>query len=135
VRCSHLHGVAPKNGHAASRSKYGRGIRSRTSPLATAEFATIRERLMKIGARIIEHTARIRIHLPSSCPERALFRTIALSLMPCGGAMWPNARPSGQINPKRVAQRVPSHRSSQSGAAACPFNTRVKARYVVHDCG
>jgi hypothetical protein len=55
-----------------------------TSPLAMAEFAAIRERLIKIGARVIEHTARIRIHLPSSFPERALFRTVALSLMPCG---------------------------------------------------
>ena len=63
------------------------GVRAaipRTSQLATAEFATIRERLIKIGARVIEHTARIRVHLPSSCPERALFRTVARSLMPCG---------------------------------------------------
>src|SRR3974390_1681364 len=63
------------------------GVRAaipRTSPLAKAEFTTIRQRLIKIGARVIEHTARIRIHLPSSCPERALFRTVALSLMPCG---------------------------------------------------
>src|SRR3977135_2468095 len=52
-----------------------------TSPLATAEFTTIRQRLIKIGARVIEHAARIRIHLPSSCPERAVFRTIALGLM------------------------------------------------------
>ena len=63
------------------------GVRAdipQTSPLAKAEFATIRERLIKIGARVIEHTARIRIHLPSSCPERSLFRTVALSFMPCG---------------------------------------------------
>jgi hypothetical protein len=63
------------------------GVRAaipQTSSLATAEFATIRERLIKIGARVIEHVARIRIHLPSSCPERALFRTVARSLMPCG---------------------------------------------------
>jgi Transposase DDE domain group 1 len=53
-----------------------------TSPLAKAEFATIRERLIKIGARVIEHVARIRIHLPTSCPERALFRTVALGIMP-----------------------------------------------------
>jgi hypothetical protein len=52
------------------------------SPLATAEFATIRERLIKIGARVIEHVARIRIHLPTSCPESQLFRHIALNLMP-----------------------------------------------------
>jgi Transposase DDE domain group 1 len=52
------------------------------NPLAKAEFATIRDRLLKIGARVIEHVARIRIHLPTSCPERALFRDIALAIMP-----------------------------------------------------
>ncbi len=56
----------------------------RTSPLATAEFATIRERLIKIAARVIEHIARIRIQLPTSCPERSLFRAVALRLMPSG---------------------------------------------------
>lgn len=55
-----------------------------TNPLAKAEFTTIRERLLKIGARVIEHIARIRIHLPTSCPERALFQHIALCLMPSG---------------------------------------------------
>src|SRR6202050_3643520 len=53
-------------------------------PLARAEFATIRERLIKIGARVIEHIARIRVQLPTSCPERVLFRTVALRLMPSG---------------------------------------------------
>ncbi len=53
-----------------------------TDPLAKAEFATIRERLIKIGARIIEHAARIRIQLPTSCPEGALFRIVALGIMP-----------------------------------------------------
>jgi hypothetical protein len=55
-----------------------------TSPLAKAEFTTIRQRLIKIGARVIEHIARIRIHLPTSCPERALFRAVAFGLMPSG---------------------------------------------------
>ena len=55
-----------------------------TNPLATAEFTTLRERLIKIGARVIEHIAQIRIQLPASCPERALFRTVALGLMPSG---------------------------------------------------
>ena len=52
------------------------------NPLAKAEFSTIRERLMKIGARVVERIARIRIHLPTNCPERALFREIAFGLMP-----------------------------------------------------
>jgi hypothetical protein len=61
-----------------------RAVIPQTNPLANAEFARIRERLIKLGARVIEHVARIRIHRPSSCPERTLFRTVALSLMPCG---------------------------------------------------
>jgi hypothetical protein len=63
------------------------GVRAaipRASPLASAEFTTIRERLIKIGARVIEHIARIRIQLPTSCPEGALFRLVALGLMPSG---------------------------------------------------
>src|SRR5260370_22145905 len=55
-----------------------------TEPLAKAEFATIRERLIKIGARVIEHLARIRIQLPTSCPEGRLFRAVALRLAPSG---------------------------------------------------
>jgi len=53
-------------------------------PLAKAEFATIRERLFKTGARVIEHAARIRIHLPTSFPEARLFRAVALRLAPSG---------------------------------------------------
>jgi hypothetical protein len=63
------------------------GVRSaipKTSPLASCEFTTIRERLIKIGARVIEHIARIRVQLPTSCTEGALFRSVALVLMPCG---------------------------------------------------
>ncbi len=50
-----------------------------TSPLAKAEFPTIRDRLIKIGARVVEHIARIRIHLPTSCPEAVLFRASPLA--------------------------------------------------------
>jgi Transposase DDE domain group 1 len=63
------------------------GVRAaipRTNPLASSEFATIRERLIKIGARVIEHIARIRVHLPTSCPEAALFRTVAIGLLRSG---------------------------------------------------
>ena len=63
------------------------GVRAaipRTSPLASAEFATIRERLIKIGARVIEHIARIRVQLPTSCPQAAVFRTMAVGFMRSG---------------------------------------------------
>jgi hypothetical protein len=50
-----------------------------TNPLARSKF---RERLIKIGARGIEHI--VRVQLPTSCPEGALFRAVALGLMPSG---------------------------------------------------
>jgi Transposase DDE domain group 1 len=55
-------------------------LRSRlptTSSLARCEFTTLRLRLIKIGARVIEHAARIRVHLPTSCPERNVFAELA----------------------------------------------------------
>jgi hypothetical protein len=59
-------------------------LRSRlpaTSPLARCEFTTLRLRLIKIGARVIEHAARIRVHLPTSCPERSLFAQLAAGFL------------------------------------------------------
>ena len=52
--------------------------------LARAEFHTIRLRLLKIAVRVVEHASRIRAHLPSSTPEKTLFRSLALGLSPSG---------------------------------------------------
>lgn len=52
--------------------------------LAKAEFNTLRLRLLKIAARVIERGHRIRVHLPTSCVEKMLFRQIALGLSPSG---------------------------------------------------
>ena len=52
--------------------------------LAVAEFATLREKLLKIGARVIETASRIRIALASACPHAALFRHLAGALQPAG---------------------------------------------------
>jgi hypothetical protein len=48
----------------------------RRSLLYRCEFATLRLRLIKIAARVVEGTARIRISLPSACPDAALFRQL-----------------------------------------------------------
>ncbi|MDX2168657.1 MAG: IS1380 family transposase [Deltaproteobacteria bacterium] len=47
------------------------------SPLFRAEFATLRLRLIKIAARVVEGAARIRVSLPGACPDAALFRHLA----------------------------------------------------------
>lgn len=48
------------------------------SAMVRAEFSTLRLRLIKIAARVVEGAARIRIFLPSACPEAATFRRLAL---------------------------------------------------------
>src|SRR6187399_2635507 len=53
-----------------------------THPLAKAEFATIRLRLLKLAARISETATRVRIAFAATCPEAALFRSLASAL--CG---------------------------------------------------
>lgn len=54
------------------------------NPLRNAEFATIRLRLLKIAARIIETASRIRVALASCCPEAELFSLLALGLQRSG---------------------------------------------------
>jgi len=54
------------------------------SPLSCAEFATLRLRLLKIAARVVEGAARIRVFLPTACSDRALFRALAGRLCATG---------------------------------------------------
>jgi hypothetical protein len=54
----------------------------RATALATAEFATLRLRLLKVAARVIETTTRIRLRLASACPDAALFRAVAAAFRP-----------------------------------------------------
>ena len=56
----------------------------RTAPLARAEFATLRLRLLKIGARVIEKASRVRIHFTSAYPDASLFRLLAGRLAAAG---------------------------------------------------
>ena len=56
----------------------------RAAPLASTEFATLRLRLVKIGAHVVEKAARIRIHFASACPDAALFRLLAGRLAAAG---------------------------------------------------
>jgi Transposase DDE domain group 1 len=52
--------------------------------LATAEFATLRLRLLKIAARVVETTSRIRLAFAAACPEADLFRSLLGALLPLG---------------------------------------------------
>lgn len=50
--------------------------------LAKAEFATIRLRLLKLGARVIETASRIRLTFAAACPDAVLFRLLATTILP-----------------------------------------------------
>lgn len=49
---------------------------------ARAQCATIRLKLLKIGAVILRNTRRVRFHLSSACPDQDLFRLVAAQLKP-----------------------------------------------------
>jgi hypothetical protein len=61
-----------------------RGTIPRGHALATAEFTTIRVRLLKLGARVIEMASRVRLAFAAACPDATLIRHIAAGLMPAG---------------------------------------------------
>lgn len=54
----------------------------KSATLATAEFATLRLRLLKVAARVIETASRIRIAFASACPDANLFKAIAAAFRP-----------------------------------------------------
>ena len=49
---------------------------------ARAQAGTIRLKLLKIGAVIVRNTRRVRLHLSSACPDKALFILAAERLVP-----------------------------------------------------
>ncbi len=57
-----------------------RAAAPKASDWAHAEFATLRLHLIKIAARVVEKTSRIRVSLPSACPGRTAFALIAGNL-------------------------------------------------------
>ena len=46
-----------------------------------AQFDTLRLRLIKIAARVVELKTQIRLHLPSACPDHTILRVV-LGRMP-----------------------------------------------------
>ena len=56
----------------------------KTHTLAVAEFATLRLRLLKLGARVVETASRVRLAFAAACPEAALIRHLATRLNAAG---------------------------------------------------
>ena len=39
-----------------------------------AQFDTLRLRLLKLAARVVEWKTKVMIHLPTACPDKAILR-------------------------------------------------------------
>lgn len=53
-------------------------------PLATAEFTTLRLRLIRIGACITETATQVRVAFTAACPEAELFAGLVRGCLPAG---------------------------------------------------
>jgi hypothetical protein len=53
-----------------------RALTPRRSSWRIAQFDTLRLKLLKIGARIVELRKKIRLHLPTTMPHRAILRSV-----------------------------------------------------------
>ena len=53
-----------------------RALMPKRSPWRVAQFDTLRLRLIKIAARVVELKTQIRLHLPTACPSQAILRAV-----------------------------------------------------------
>ena len=88
-------------------------------PLATAEFTTLRMRLLKIAARITETATRVRIAFAAACPEAAI--------VPRHRAQLPARRTM-----TRRAHRPRTHRSRQPQRRHNPDRCRDETGDMQH---
>jgi hypothetical protein len=58
-----------------------RSLMPKRSTWRVAQFDTLRLRLMKLAARVVELKTRVVLHLPSACPDQAILR-LALQRLP-----------------------------------------------------
>ena len=53
-----------------------RRVMPKRSPWRVMQFDTLRLRLIKIASRVVELKTQLKIHLPSSAPDQAIFATL-----------------------------------------------------------
>ena len=53
-----------------------RALMPKRSQWRVAQFDSLRLRLIKIAARVVELKTQIRLHLPTACPDQAILRVV-----------------------------------------------------------
>jgi hypothetical protein len=57
-----------------------RRVMPKRSTWRVMQFDTLRLRLIKIAARVVELKTKLKIHLPSSAPDQTIFATLLARL-------------------------------------------------------
>jgi hypothetical protein len=99
------------------------------SPRRRAQFDTLRLRLVKIAARVVEMKTRITVHLPSACPAAPVMRLL-LERLP---SMAPIRRPRRPTSPPASRPQSQNPTSPRAGNRARPSAECEDA--VVHEPG
>jgi Transposase DDE domain group 1 len=58
------------------------------TPWASAQVGTLRLRLLKVGARVVESCRKVWVHLSSAFPEQATWQHLHRQLGQLGGPAW-----------------------------------------------
>ncbi len=102
----------------------------KTHALAIAEFVTLREKLLKIGARIVETASRIKLALATACPQARVIPTPRRRLAACGsvndGAETVSARPRSPIYPTPTRSKSADRPSGKDATRNCVRNHVAK---------
>ena len=114
----------------------------KAAALATAEFATLRLRLLKVAARVIETATRIRVAFASACPDADMFRTIATRAQASADiahaavppkAQTPSFNPASPSN--SAMKKTQQRRSARSTRMDLPKSAGVRMRTVMNKRG
>jgi hypothetical protein len=102
----------------------------RPHPLATAEFTTLRMRLLKVAGRITEAATRVRIALAAACPRPRCSEASRSASSPLGrdcGAIAPHS--PNPVNSNAVHE--PDQHRDETGAT--PIRVRRSGSHPCHD--
>src|SRR3974390_3200091 len=110
----------------------------KTRDLAKAEFATLRLRLIKIAARVVETASRVRLAFAACCPEADLFRGLPGALAPlgpCATGPCPFVRPSPPARGQQYRSSGGEKAERRRTPGASRARKRTKSSPVVNRAG
>src|SRR5207248_8696699 len=99
-----------------------RRVMPKRSTWRVMQFDTLRLRLIKIAARVVELRTQFKIHLPSSAPDQAIFATL-LTRLPRLVTLEPGRLPqnsSAPLQPPAPTQSRPDNPRHSGGDTPCP---------------